>query len=144
METCGLTDSTQAVLANSDKFGSFGPYQDSPNANLYSPTTPVIEVCRYSSPHFSSSASEQDPATPPQAYVTEKKVEYPPYDAAVVDLFGSRDNTWVNTCSRPTALGMWDVKEGGEENEEENGEGYGEENGYENGYEHGEECGEDE
>ncbi|KPM38898.1 hypothetical protein AK830_g7669 [Neonectria ditissima] len=83
----------------------------SPNAG-YTPTSPDFRATyRYSSLPLSSSVSEPELPTPPQAYVTTKEVGCPPYDAAVVEIFGDSDNTWINTCPRPTALDMWDVKE---------------------------------
>lgn len=83
----------------------------SPNAG-YTPTSPGFHsTCMYSSLPPSSSASVSEPTTPPQAHITEKKVECPPYDAAVVELLGGSNNTWVNTCLRPIAFDMWYAKE---------------------------------
>ncbi|KAF7546503.1 hypothetical protein G7Z17_g8387 [Cylindrodendrum hubeiense] len=125
METCNFINFAQAAVAKSaNEVVSPGHTlmrespQESPSAG-YSLTSPEIERYRYSSPQLESSASEQDPITPPEAYVTEKKIECPPYDVAVVDLFGSRDNIWVNTCSRSTALEMWSAKEGEDADGEE-------------------------
>ncbi|KAK7418367.1 hypothetical protein QQX98_003987 [Neonectria punicea] len=91
---------------------------DAPEHTLQQELEPVPPVAEYTDIHSTYTyasmpfnLSEADIYTPPQVHVTEKKVEYPAYDADVVELFSGSNNTWVNTFYRPNALDMWFVQE---------------------------------
>lgn len=102
--------------SDSDQFGKRKKLGDDERDDATSTPDSTLEQYSQSSQMYEHAAYHCKPHTmleedlSPEPHVTKKRLERcPPYDTAVFNLFRSRDNLWVHTVSRRTAMDMWDM-----------------------------------